>query len=70
MVIGGADLYAQTLARAHRLEITRVHVEPRGDVTFPRIRPETWQETSRTEFTAGPGDEANFTVLTYERIGP
>jgi dihydrofolate reductase len=69
MVIGGADLYAQTLARADRLEITRVHVEPRGDVTFPPIRPATWREISRSECTAGPGDEANFTLLTYERIG-
>ncbi|MBO0758276.1 MAG: dihydrofolate reductase, partial [Bradyrhizobiaceae bacterium] len=68
MVIGGADLYAQTLARADRLEITRVHVEPPGDVTFPPIRPATWREISRSECTAGPGDEANFTLLTYERI--
>ena len=70
MVIGGADLYAQTLARADRLVITRVHVEPCGDVTFPRIRPAAWREASRAEFAAGPGDEANFTVLTYERIDP
>jgi dihydrofolate reductase len=69
MVIGGADLYAQTLSRADRLVITRVHVKPRGDVTFPPIQPATWGEISRSEFTAGPGDEANFTILTYERIG-
>ena len=70
VIIGGADLYAQTLACADRLEITRVHIEPHGDVTFPPIRPATWREIARSEFMAGPGDEANFTVLTYERIGP
>jgi len=32
--------------------------------------PATWREISRSEFAAGPGDEANFTVLIYERIVP
>ena len=66
-VVGGADIYAQTIAIADRLLITRVHLEPDGDATFPAIDPDTWREIERTEHRAGPGDDASFTTLTYER---
>jgi dihydrofolate reductase len=67
MVIGGSEIYAQTLAFADRLEITRVHAEPAGDATFPPIIPGSWVETARVEHAAGNDDDANFTFLTYER---
>ncbi len=66
-VIGGADLYAQTIAGADRLVITRVHLQPSGDTKFPSIDPNVWKEMERTEHRAGPDDEASFTVLVYER---
>lgn len=46
MVIGGAELYAALLPRAHRIALTRVHAKPEGDTTFPGLGPE-WRETSR-----------------------
>jgi dihydrofolate reductase len=67
VVLGGADIYAQTMTIADRLVITRVHLEPDGDAKFPAIDPEIWQETQRGEHRAGPDDEASFTALTYER---
>jgi dihydrofolate reductase len=69
MIAGGADLYAQTLNQAQRLEITKVHASPPGDTLFPPIDPTCWRETARREHPAGPDDEAPFTMLTYERIG-
>lgn len=69
MVIGGADVYAQILARADRLEITRVHAEPAGDARFPSISSVAWKEVARAEGSAGPDDDASFTMLTYERAG-
>ena len=67
MVVGGADIYAQTMARADRLVLTRVHLRPDGDTTFPAIDPQVWQEVERTEHRAGPDDEADYGVLVYER---
>jgi dihydrofolate reductase len=64
---GGADIYAKTIDRAARLEITRVHLWPEGDTLFPEIDPARWREVARGECAAGPGDEASFTTLTYER---
>ena len=47
-VIGGADLYAQTLDRADRLVITHVHARPRGTHAFrPSTRPSGKHRTSR-----------------------
>ena len=69
-VIGGADIYAQCMARADRLVITKVHLRPIGDTKFPIIDPNTWSEAARSDHEAGPGDEAGFTVTAYERIGP
>jgi dihydrofolate reductase len=67
MIVGGADLYAQTIDCAARLEITRVHASPQGDAMFPKIDPALWRETARREHPAGPDDEVPFTTLTYER---
>ena len=68
-VIGGAEIYAQTIGQAHRLVITRVHLRPTGDTKFPTIDARAWDEIERSEHPAGPDDEAPFTTLVYERIG-
>jgi len=66
-VIGGADIYRQTMASADRLLISQVHLRPAGDIQFPGIDPAVWIEVERSEHQAGPEDEAGFTVLSYRR---
>ncbi len=56
MVIGGSDVFADTMARADRLEITHVHAAPEGDSFFPPIDPAVWREVKREEHPAGPDD--------------
>jgi dihydrofolate reductase len=68
MVIGGADLYAQTIERAARLEVTLVHARPEGDSVFPQIDPARWREIRRREHPSGPDDDAAFTTSIYERL--
>jgi len=67
MVIGGSDVFAATLPKADRLEITHVHASPEGDAYFPPIDPTQWREVARREYDAGPDDSASFTVATYLR---
>ena len=67
VVLGGADIYAQTIARADRMIVTRVHLQPDGDTKFPAIDPSAWNEVQRTEHSAGTDDEADYTVHVYER---
>lgn len=67
MITGGAELYAQTLAAADRLEITEVHLSPAGDTLFPPIDPRVWREAARAAHPPGPGDEAGFDFVSYVR---
>lgn len=66
-VIGGGDLFDQTLAMADRLEITEVHAESIGDVRFPVIDPALWHEVARREQAAAAEDDADMTFITYRR---
>jgi dihydrofolate reductase len=68
MVIGGADIYAQAMPLAQRLEITRVHLKADGDAVFPPIDPAIWSESARTAHPAGPDDGAPYEIATYIRV--
>jgi dihydrofolate reductase len=69
VVIGGAEIYAQTLPIADRLDLTLVKARPEGNICFPSIDAQAWRETERSEHTAGPEDAADFAFVSYERIG-
>ncbi len=49
MLIGGAQLYAQGLAQADRLYLTRVALSPEGDAWFPEFDLEQWKLVSNIE---------------------
>ena len=66
-VIGGAEVYAQWMAVASRLEITEVHARPEGDTHFALIDPEAWEEVARVRNPAGPDDSADFSYVTFRR---
>ncbi len=46
-IIGGAELYKQTIDRADALEITHIDQTVDGDAFFPQINAEAWREVSR-----------------------
>ena len=66
-VIGGAEIYAQWMECADRLEITEVHARPDGDTRFPAVDPTAWEEVARVRNPAGPDDSADFSYVTYRR---
>jgi dihydrofolate reductase len=68
MVIGGAEIYAQAMRRATRLEITQIHLAPEGDTHFPAIEPAVWRETSRIAHPAGPNDDAPYDFVSYLKV--
>jgi dihydrofolate reductase len=69
-VIGGAEIYAQWMGIADRLEITEVHARPGGDTTFAAIDSTVWEEVARARNTAGSDDSADFSYVTYRRRQP
>ena len=66
-VIGGAEVYAQWIDRAERLEITEVHATPVGDTRFGPIDKAVWEEVARAENPAGLDDSVAFSFVTYAR---
>ena len=66
MVAGGAELYAQAMPFADRLEITQVHARPEGDTVFPLIDAAVWQEVGRSAPPEPPSEPA-FDWVTYAR---
>lgn len=53
-VIGGADVFAQFEALAHRFELTEVHSEYGGDTDMP-YPAAPWRETARAGHAAADG---------------
>jgi dihydrofolate reductase len=60
-VVGGAQVYADALPLADRLELTHVDAEPAGDTRFPEVDWSEWREVRRE-----PGDGVAY--VTYERV--
>jgi len=69
-IIGGAEIYAQWMAHADRLEITEVHARPDGDTRFAAIDAAEWDEVARVRNPAGSDDSADFSYVTYRRRKP
>src|SRR3954469_23247492 len=66
-VIGGAEIYAQWMDDADRLEVTEVHARPEGDTLFPTIDATEWEEVARVRHSAAAGESADFSYVTYRR---
>jgi dihydrofolate reductase len=66
-IIGGAEIYAQWIAQADRLEVTEVHATPAGDTRFGPIDKAVWEEVARRENAPGPDDSVAFSFVTYVR---
>lgn len=68
-VIGGAQIYAQTLARATRVEATVIHHSFAGDTFAPELSARQWREVQREDgHCAKNGWDYSF--IRYERIAP
>lgn len=65
VVFGGAEIYAQALPRAHRIELTEIHAEIPGDTHMPPLG-EGWRETFREEHAA-EGTRPAFAFVTLQR---
>ncbi len=67
-IIGGAEIYKQSLHLADKIYLTKIKHHFEGDAFFPEINFNEWKETERT---AGITDEKNkypHDFITYEKI--
>lgn len=59
-VVGGAEVYRQTLDLADVMELTEVDAEPEGDTFFPEVDWAQWTEVARES-------HSGFSFVTYRR---
>jgi dihydrofolate reductase len=62
-VVGGGELYAQTIRLADALELTEVDQDLEGDVFFPMLDRTAWVEVARQP-------RAGYAFVRYERPRP
>ena len=67
-VIGGAEIYAQTLGVADRVYLTQVHAEVDADTFFPELDPLAWTETQIAFQPADHKNQYSFTFKLLERM--
>jgi dihydrofolate reductase len=66
-VIGGAELYRESLPRAQRLEFTEIRAEIEGDAIFPEFCMSEWRETGREIHRDEAGIPFRYDFARYER---
>ena len=66
-VIGGENLYRQTLVRANRLYLTQIEATIDGDAWFPEFAQEAWEVLARETRLADEKNAYDCVFLTLER---
>lgn len=66
-VLGGEEVYRQTLPIVDRLYITEVHTNIDGDAFFPDPSPTEWKEVSRQHHAKDKKHQFDFDFVIYDR---
>ena len=66
-IVGGAELYAQSMPLADTLYITEIRQAVEGDAHFPELDRETWLEVSREKHTQTEPQPLEYHFVTYQR---
>ena len=64
-IIGGGEIYKQSINIADKVELTRVHTEVEADTFFPEINPEKWDVVFEEHHTKDENHAFDFTFLTF-----
>lgn len=66
-IIGGAEIYKQSISFVNRLYITRIHHEFEGDAFFPEVDLEMFKLTESIAHQADEKNKYHYTFETYDR---
>jgi dihydrofolate reductase len=66
-IVGGADIYAQSLAMADTLYITEIQQEVDGDAHFPEFKRKEWKEVTREVRSQQTPQALEYHFVTYQR---
>jgi len=66
-IVGGAEIYKQSLHLVNRIYLTIVHQSFDADSFFPEINPEEWNETSHEDHPTDEKHSIPYSFITLER---
>lgn len=66
-IIGGGEIYKQTLDIANQIYLTQIDKEFDGDTTFPDLDP-TWYVSKKDDFKADKKNPYNYSFIFYEKF--
>ena len=67
MIIGGGEIYKQTLPFTDRVYLTRIHTDIEGDTYFPELDKSLWELKSEEFHEKDERHNYSFTFKLYER---
>lgn len=66
-IIGGAEIYRQTLPVANKIYLTRIRRDFEGDTFLFELDPSVWRETFREDFAPDKKNKYSYSFITYEK---
>lgn len=66
-IIGGKQIYEQSLSLANKMYITRIHTSIDGDTSFPQYDENQWEMTSYTDRNADEKNAYPLSFLVFEK---
>jgi dihydrofolate reductase len=66
-IIGGADIYRQTISICDKIYLTRIHHSFEGDAFFSDLNEKDWAIVSEEDFTADDKNIYDFTIQVWEQ---
>lgn len=66
-IIGGGQIYEQSLQYATDIELTRIHAEFEADTYFPEVDPSIWELVQEEYHPKDERHKYDFTYLTYRK---
>lgn len=66
-VIGGGDIYKQTIDLADKLEVTQVNAKLKADIFFPKIDSKVWHKSEETCVKKDDKHDYDFCFQTFTK---
>ncbi|MBA4850980.1 dihydrofolate reductase [Emticicia sp. BO119] len=62
-IIGGGNIYEQSLSITDKIILTEVKVNIEGDTFFPKLNEEDWREVSRKSYQKNENNDHDFDIV-------
>ena len=66
-IIGGGEIYSQTINMVDKIELTRVHEKFDGDAYFPEIPLDIFELINEEKYSSDSENEFDYSYLTYKK---